>query len=76
MMQERAERDQAIRDAARTPLTPAEQGVYTRTSRKWQSDGDTGLEEILDSLVDKGWLNKTLYDGLWVYQRVHSLDEE
>ena len=74
MMQERAGRDQAIRDAARTPLTPAEQVVYTKTSREWLPA--KGSVAIMDSLVDKGWLDKTRCDGRWVYQRVHSLDGE
>ena len=69
-------KQQVERDASRKPLTDKEQAVYTRMTSKWQSDGDTGLEEILDGLVDKGWLCKTGYEGHWFYQRVHSLDEE
>ena len=47
--------------------------------REWQHEGDLGAEAILESLVEKGWADKTTRvfpnkSSCWVYQRRHSLD--
>ena len=59
------------------PLTDTERAVYDKTSRWWKTANKLGPVAILDSLIEKGWvqLDHCPPGERRVYQRVHSLDE-
>lgn len=67
-------------DAARKPMTAKEREVYDKANRRWRPGRLIGPQAVLDSLVEKGWLDGTYYalaerkEDAWVYQRRHSLD--
>ena len=75
----KSERQQREMDASRKPLTDEERAVYTNTSRLWKTAEKLGPVAILDSLIDKGWVQSDhpLRGALerMIYQRVHSLDD-
>lgn len=68
-------------DDARAPLTDEERALYTKLTRTWQDMAILGDEDVLDSLVEKGWAHYTRgwndSGGLtWQYQRTHNFDDE
>ena len=65
---------QEANDASRKPLTEEERMVYAVVTRQWLPARILGEEEVLNRLVDKGWVDYTRQGGEWVYQRRHSLD--
>ncbi len=63
-------------DAARKPLSAKEKVAYSQATREWREKERLGPTAVLESLVEKGWLDKTYAPGpgCWLYQRRHSLD--